>query len=90
MVFNVHLCNHILLQSGGGTWGTAVYTDRGVGSGSRDVDSCRANVSVRRGSGDTSTDDPGTSQDCGDSMLRHVVPHLLRPDTRVRQRIARF
>ena len=39
MLFNVHLCNHILLQSGGGTWGTSLYTVRGVGSGSRDVDS---------------------------------------------------
>jgi len=37
------LCNHILLQSGGGTWGTVMYTVRGVGSGSRDVDACRAN-----------------------------------------------
>ena len=33
----------ILLQSGGGTWGTALYTVRGVGSGSRDVDAWRAN-----------------------------------------------
>jgi hypothetical protein len=38
MLFNVHLCNHILLQSGGGTWGTSLYTVRGVGYGSRDVD----------------------------------------------------
>ncbi len=38
MLFIAHLCNHILLQSGGGTWGTALYTVRGVGSGSRDVD----------------------------------------------------
>ena len=44
MLFDVHLCNHILLQSGGGTWGTALYTVRGVGSGSRDVDAWRANV----------------------------------------------
>jgi hypothetical protein len=66
MLFNVHLCNHILLQSGGGTWGTVVYTDRGVGSGSRDFDAWRVNVSTRRGSGDPSTDDPGTWQDCGD------------------------
>ena len=29
-------------QSGGGTWGTALYTVRGVGSGSRDVDAWRA------------------------------------------------
>jgi hypothetical protein len=40
---NVYLCNHILLQSGGGTWGTDLYTVRGVGSGSRDVDACRVN-----------------------------------------------
>ncbi len=37
------ICNHIHLQSGGGTWGTALYTVRGVGSGSRDVDTWRAN-----------------------------------------------
>jgi hypothetical protein len=43
MLFNVHLCNHILLQSGGGTWDTVLYTVRGVGSGGRDVDSWRAN-----------------------------------------------
>ena len=55
-VIYAHLCNHISLQSGGGTWGTALYTVRGVGSGSRDVDSWRANVSVRRGSGAPSTD----------------------------------
>jgi hypothetical protein len=39
----VYLCNHILLQSGGGTWVTALYTVRCVGSGSRDVDTCRTN-----------------------------------------------
>ena len=50
-VIYAHLCNHILLQSGGGTWGTVLYTVRGVGSGSRDVDTWRANGSVRRGSG---------------------------------------
>jgi hypothetical protein len=38
MVFNAHLCNHILLQSGGETWGTPLNTVRGVGSGSWDVD----------------------------------------------------
>ncbi len=38
MLFIAHLCNHILRQSGGGTWGTALHTVRGVGSGSRDVD----------------------------------------------------
>jgi hypothetical protein len=35
------------LQNGGGTWGTALYTVRGVGSGSRNVDVWRVNVSVR-------------------------------------------
>jgi hypothetical protein len=43
MVFNAYLCNHILLQSGGGTWDTDLYTVRGVGSGSRDVDTWCAN-----------------------------------------------
>jgi hypothetical protein len=38
---------------------TPLYTVRGVGSGSRDVDTWCANGSVRRGSGATSTDDPG-------------------------------
>ena len=47
------------MQSGGGTWVTVLYTVRGVGSGSRDVDVWRANVSVHRGSGAPSTDDPG-------------------------------
>ena len=80
MLFNAHLCNHILLQSGGGTWGTTLYTVRGVGSGSRDVDVWRANGSVRRGSGAPSTDDPGAWQHCGDSMFRHIVPRLVSPD----------
>ncbi len=66
---------------------TALYTVRGVGSGSRDVDAWRANVAVRRGSGAPSTDDPGVCQHCGDSMLWHFVPRLVRPDPRVRQRI---
>jgi hypothetical protein len=35
---NDQLCNHMFPQSGGGTWGTSLYTVRGVGSGSRDVD----------------------------------------------------
>jgi hypothetical protein len=51
MLFIAHLCNHILLQSGGGTWGTTLHTARGVGSGSRDVDAWTQRFSVRRGSG---------------------------------------
>jgi hypothetical protein len=43
MVFNEHLCNHIHLKSGGGTWDTVLYTVRGVGSGSRDVVAWREN-----------------------------------------------
>ena len=43
-VIYAHLCNHMLLRSGG-AWGTALYTVRGVGSGSRDVDAWRANGS---------------------------------------------
>jgi hypothetical protein len=56
MLFNVYLCNHILLQSGGGTWGTPLYTVRGVGSGNRDVDAYLTNGSVPRASGAPSTD----------------------------------
>jgi hypothetical protein len=88
MYLITHLCNHILLQSGGGTWGTSLYTVRGVGSGSRDVDVWWVNVTVHRGSGSPSTDDPGAWQHCGDSTLCHSVPRLVRPDPRVRQRIS--
>jgi hypothetical protein len=49
----------------GGTWDTTLHTVRGVGSGSRDVDTFHANVSVRRGSGAPSTDDPGVRQKLG-------------------------
>ncbi len=80
MLFNAHLCNHVLLQSGGGTWGTTLYTVRGVGSGSRDVDTWRVNGSVHRGSGVPSTDVPGTREHCGDSMFRQMVPHLVRSE----------
>ena len=80
MLFNSHLFNHILLKSGGGTYDTALYTVRGVGSGSRDVDTWCANDSVRRGSGAPSTDVPGAWKHCGYSMLRHIVPRLVRPD----------
>jgi hypothetical protein len=60
MLFNTHLCNHILLQSGGGTWGTALYTLEvwvlGVG-----MSTLGAQTAVRRGSGAPSTDGPGSS-----------------------------
>ena len=59
-VIYAHLCDHILLQNGGGTWGTSLYTIRGMGSGSRDVDAWRANVSVRRESGAPSADGSGS------------------------------
>ena len=39
----------MLLSSGGGTWGTDLYTVRGVGSGSRDVDAWRASGRTYRG-----------------------------------------
>ena len=51
MLLNVYLCIHILLESGGGTWGTTLYTVRGVGSGSRDVDAWRANGLHAEGQG---------------------------------------
>ncbi len=59
MLFIVHLCNHILLQSGGGTWGTALYTVRGVGSESRDVDARTQTSLYAEDRGPPSTDDPG-------------------------------
>jgi hypothetical protein len=42
----------------GGWWDLGHSSVRGVGSGSRDVDVWRENGSVRRRSGDPSTDDP--------------------------------
>jgi hypothetical protein len=58
MLFNTHLCNHHTTAKLWWDLGTVLYTVRGVGSGSRDVDVWRANVFVLRGSGDPSTDDP--------------------------------
>jgi hypothetical protein len=82
MLFHEHLCNHILPASGGGTWGTALYTVRGVGSGSRDVDAWRVNGTVHRGSGAPSTDDPGSWQPVTSSGK--AAPG---PDQRIRHRI---
>jgi hypothetical protein len=53
----------------GGTWDTTLHTVRGEGSGSRDVDSFRANVSIRRGSGAPSTDVPGSTAKIGGTQL---------------------
>jgi hypothetical protein len=61
MLFMAHLCNHILLQSGGGTWGTTLHTVRGVGSGSRDVDAGRKRSLYAEDRGLPSTDDPAAS-----------------------------
>ena len=61
MLFIAHLCNHILLQSGGGTWGTALQPVRGVGSGSRDVDDWTQTSLYAEDRGPPSTDGPGAS-----------------------------
>jgi hypothetical protein len=45
-------------KSGGGTWVTSLYTVRGVGSGSRDVDAWRSNGLYAEDRGLPSTDDP--------------------------------
>jgi hypothetical protein len=42
-----------------GTWGTAPYTVRGVGSGSRDVDAWTQTSLYAEDRGLPSTDDPG-------------------------------
>jgi hypothetical protein len=56
-VMYAHLCNHILRQSGGGTWDTSLYTIGGGfwESGCRCLTNKR---SVRRGSGAPSTECP--------------------------------
>jgi hypothetical protein len=61
MLFIAYLCNHILRQSGGGTWGTVLHTVRGVGSGSRDVDAWTQPSLYAEDRGTPSTDDPGAS-----------------------------
>jgi hypothetical protein len=50
----------MLLSSGGGTGGTTLYTVRGVGSGSRDVDSWTQTSLYAEDRGLPSTDDPGS------------------------------
>ena len=49
----------ILLSSGGGNGGIALYTVRGVGSGSRDVDAWTQTSLYVEARGLPSTDDPG-------------------------------
>ncbi len=62
MLFNAHLCNQpCSCKSGGGTWGTALYTVRGVGSESRDVDAWTQTFLYTEDRGLPSTDDPGAS-----------------------------
>ena len=82
-----HLCNHMLLRSGGGTWGTALYTVKRCGfweSGCRRLARKRL---VHRGSGALSTSGgPGAWQHCGDSMFRHIVPRLIGPEAEASDR----
>jgi hypothetical protein len=64
-----------------------------VGSGSRDVDAWRADVSVRRGSGDPDADDPGAclSQSLGVGVNSLVFIHLIpRIDHKIRMVINRL
>ena len=66
---------------------------RGVGSGSRDVDVWRANVSVRRGSGSPDADGPGVclSQTLGVDVDSLVFIHLIpRIDHKIRMVINRL
>jgi len=49
----------MLLSSGGGAGGTVLYTVRGVGSGSRDVDTWTQTSLYAEDRGLPSTDDPG-------------------------------
>jgi hypothetical protein len=76
MLFIAHLCNHILLQSGGGTWGTALHTVRGVGSRSRDVDAWTQTSLYAEDRGPQSTDDPGASP----VRLCHIGPEVDHTD----------
>ena len=72
--------------------GHSSVTVRGVGSGSRDVDAWRADVSVRRGSGAPDADGPGTclSQPLGVGVDSLVFIHLIpRIDHKIRMVINR-
>ena len=64
-----------------------------MGSGSRDVNTWRSDVSVRRGSGAPDTDDPGTylSQPLGVGVDSLVFIHLIpRIDHKIRMVINRL
>jgi hypothetical protein len=52
-------CMSTSIWGGGGTGGTALYTVRGVGSGSRDVDAWTQTSLYAEDRGLPSTDDPG-------------------------------
>jgi hypothetical protein len=86
---SVHLCNHIiLLQSGGGTWDKVFYTVRGVrGLGIRMLTlGTKTYLYVE----DLGLQVPMTleyNKIVGTHFCDKNVPHLLRPDPRVRQRI---
>ena len=81
MLFIAHLCNLILLQSGGGTWGTDLHTVRGVGSGSRDVDAWTQTSLYTEDRGPPSTDDLGhTGPDPqAEDSDRHVSVYPIGP-----------
>ena len=59
-IIYAHLCNHILLQSGWWDLGYSSVHCRGVGSGSRDVDTWTQTSLYTEDRGLPSTDDPGT------------------------------
>ena len=90
MLFNAHLCNHIiiLLQSGGGTWGTVLCTVRGVrGMGIRML---TFDTKTSLYTEDRGIQVPMTLENdkiVGTQVLWHTVPYLVRPDPRVKQRI---
>ncbi len=60
MLFNAHLCIHIIqLRTGGGTQGTVRHTVRGVGGLGIRMLTLDTKAVVHRGSGAPSTDGPG-------------------------------
>ncbi len=72
-------------KSGGGTWDTDLYTVRGVGSGSRDVDACRVNGLYAEDRGIqvpmTLKHDPVTSRGKSASGPDPRISHRIQIDT---------